>query len=145
MFENIAGDYAKIGIGLLVSALFIQTVSMSYGMSKQYQERQLENQVVISEIKEHRNNLFYANTHVYQQDVVSLILRYKGDRRVLVKLKNGNTYEWSKDYHSTNYKVSSVSSVLPKDVLYDADLIYGPNKYDVIGYQFVEHQDGCGR
>lgn len=145
MFEKIFADMAEIGINLLVTALLISGIVVCITLSDQYHEKQLENQVIAEEIQEQRNNLFYNNTHVYQQDVVSMVLKYKGDREVQVRLKDGSYYEWSKDTQSSNYKVSEISALLPKDVLYDADIIWGPNMYDVVGYQFVEHQEGCGR
>lgn len=145
MFEKIFGDYVELGISLLISALLIMGTSMCIMISNQYHEKQLENQVVAQEIREQRNNLFYNNTHVYQQDVVALVLRYKGDRTVQVRLSNGSIYTWSANSSSSNYKVSDISALLPKDILYDADIIWGPNGYEVVGYQFVEHQAGCGR
>lgn len=138
MFEKIFGDYAELGISLLVAGLLLGSVSGSTLLSRQYQEKQLESQVTSNEIKEQRNNLFFNNTNVYQQDIVALILKYKGDKEVHIKLKNGLTYAWTNMNKSSTYKVSDVSVLLPKDSLYDSDLIYGPNKYNVIGYQFVE-------
>lgn len=145
MFEKIFGDFVEMGISLLVAAILISGITISLTFSDQYNERLIENQLISEEIQEQRRNLFYNNTHVYQQDVVSMILRYKGDRQVVVKLNDGSIYEWSTSSQSSDYKVSEVSYLLPKDSLYDADLIYGPNIHDVVGYQFVEHQDGCGR
>lgn len=138
-------DYIEMGLGLLAAAMVLSVITVSLGLSKQYHEKQLESQIVSKEIQEQRNNLFYNNTHVYQQDVVAMVLRYKGDREVIARLSNGTTYKWSKTEKATDYKVSDISVILPKDVLYDADVIYGPNMYEVIGYQFVEHQAGCGR
>ena len=145
MFDKVFSDLAEMGISLLVSALLISGISTCLILSNQYHEKQLENQVIAEEIKEQRNNLFYNHTHVYQQDIVSLILRYKGDREVHVKMSDGSVYQWTPDVQSTSYRVSDISGVLLKDVLYDADIIWGPNLYDVVGYQFVEHQPGCGR
>ena len=145
MFEKIFGDYAMMGISLLISGIFLSSVTITLNLSDQFHEKQLENQMIAEELKEERNNLFYNNTHVYQQDVVAMILRYKGAREVHVKLSDGSTYEWSKESQSSDYKVTEISKLLPKDVLYDADLVYGPNLYDVVGYMFVEHQEGCGR
>lgn len=145
MFEKVFSDLAEMGISLIITALLISGIGACLLLSDQYHEKQLENQVVAEEIKEQRNNLFYNHTHVYQQDIVALILRYKGDRDVVVKLNNGNIYSWTPDNKSSEYKVSDISNLLPKNILYDADIIWGPNRYDVVGYQFIEHQDGCGR
>lgn len=145
MLEKVFGDYVEIGISMLAAALLLFGISVCMGLNHQYQEKQLESQVVAQEIKEQRNNLFYNNTHVYQQDIVSLILRYKGDRTVIVKLTNGNTYEWSTERKSSNYKVSEISALLPKDVLYDADLMFMEHTSNLTGYEFVQHQAGCGR
>lgn len=145
MFEKVFGDYVEIAIGLIVSAILLSSITIVLILSDRYNEKQLENQIVAEEMQEQRRNMFYNNTHVYQQDVVAMILRYKGDRKVLVRLSDGTSYEWSTETKSSNYKVSDISVLLPKDVLYDADLIYGPQIRDVVGYQFVEHQEGCGR
>lgn len=145
MWEKIWGDFAEMGINLLMAALLISSLTMCAMLSHQYNEKALENQAIAEEFQEQRNNLFYNHTHVYQQDVVALVLRYKGDREVRVSLSNGNTYSWNSKTQSSSYKVSEISNLLPKDILYDSDLLYGPNLYDVIGYQFVEHQPGCGR
>lgn len=138
MLEKIFGDYVDMAISLIASAILISAISICIGLSDQYHEKQLESQISSKEVKEQRNSLFYNNTNVYQQDIVSMVLRYKGDRTVLVRLKSGSTYTWSSTTHSSNYKVSDISALLPKDSLYKSDLIYGPNKYDVVGYQFVE-------
>ena len=144
MFEKVFGDFVEMGISLLIAASLLSGISVCMVLSDQYNEKQLENQIVAKEIKEQRNNLFYNHTHVYQQDIVSMILRFKGSRKVVVSLSNGSVYEWSPEHRATGYKVSEISAKLPKDILYDADLLYGPNG-EVAGYQFVQHQDGCGR
>lgn len=144
MFETYS-DIIKVAISMLIAAFILRGINVAYTLSNKFQEKQLEQQIIADELREQRNNLFYNNTHVYQQDIVSLILRYKGDRVVMVELNNGQTYEWSVSRKSSEYKVSEISKLLPKDVLYDADLYYGPNVIDVIGYTFHEHQAGCGR
>jgi hypothetical protein len=137
MFEKIFGDYVDMGISLIASALLIGGISICISLSDQYHEKQLENQITATTIKEQRNNLFYNNTDVYQQDIISLIIKYKGDKEVRVRLSNGTIYSWTNASRSSDYKVSDISALLPKDVLYESDIIYGPNRYDVVGYQFV--------
>lgn len=138
MFEKIFGDYVEIGIGIISAAILLPAISICIALSHDYHEKQLESQVTAKEVKEQRNNLFFNNTNVYQQDIVSLILRYKGDRKVVVRLKSGSIYTWTNTTQSSIYKVSEISSLLPKDSLYQSQLIYGPNLYDVVGYEFVE-------
>lgn len=145
MNENAFGYLVEMGLSLLIAALLLSGVFTYSQISNKYHEKQLENHLASEEIKEQRNNLFYNNTHVYQQDVVSLIVRYKGDRSIIVMLNNGNHYKWTSTESSTTYKISAINNVLPKNVLYDANLLYGATGHNVIGYQFVEHQPGCGR
>lgn len=142
MFEKLFGDFVELGVGLLVTAALLSGLVLTMSLNRQFHEKQLESQIVASDIKEHRKNMFYNNTTVYQQDVVSMILRYKGERKVVVKLDNGNIHEWSLTEKASDYKVSAVSTLLPKDSLYNSNLIYGPNLREVIGYEFVEVKVG---
>lgn len=137
MFDKVFGDFVEMGISLLVAAALLSGITVCMGLSNQYNEKQLENQVIAEDIQEHRNNLFYNGTHVYQQDIVSMVLKYKGSRSVVVKLSNGSVYEWSSNKKATDYKVSEISSKLPKDKIYDADLIKGASG-EVVGYSFVQ-------
>lgn len=142
MFNKVFDDYVHIGLDLLISAIVLFGVFSFMGLTSDYNEKQLEQQVVAQEIQEQRHNLFYNNTYVYAQDVVAQVLRYKGDKTVLVEVRDNhdallNTYEWGPNTASTQYKVSAVSTVIPTDLLYHADLIYGPNGAEVVGYKFV--------
>lgn len=144
--DNIPNDLYTMGIGLLLCGVLFSAITPIIGMSRDYNEKQLEQQITSMEIKEERNNIFYNNTHVYQQDIVSLILKYKGDRSVSVKLTGSSEIlEWSTKKQSTSYKVSDISSTMPRDKLYDSDVVYGPNGRGIVGYTFTEHQAGCGR
>ena len=137
MFESIFSDYVKIGISMLCTAVILASISVCLILSHSYHEKQLQNQIVAEQLQEHRRNIFYNHAHVYQQDIVSVILEYKGDREVRVIQEDGTELSWTKDYASTNYKVSEVSTAIDRTLLYDSELIYGPNLYDVVGYQFT--------
>ena len=161
MFESIYGDFIKIAVNLVLTAIIISGINLCMYLSDAYHEKAIENAAVAGQIKEERLNIFYNHTHVYQQDVVSMIMKYKGDKEIIVKLhEDGDNipdvvYKWNKDEQATDYKASAISDLLPKDVLYDADLIVFPHiegvvEYDgtiqqVVGYTFVSHRDGCGR
>lgn len=144
MFDKLFSDFIDIALGMLIAALVLSSVTICMYLSDKYNEKQIENAVVSKEIAEQRNNLFYNHTHVYQQDIVALILKYKGDRKIVVTTEEGARLEWSTDAKASDYKVSSVSSLLSKDVLYDSELIWGPNLTEVVGYEFSVHQAGCG-
>ena len=136
MFEDIISKQILLALNVILTAVIIGIISTTLMMAHTYHEKQLESQIVSTVVKEERNNLFYNNTVVYQQDIVSLILKYKGDRKIMV-YANASVYEWSSTIQATTYQVSVISTVIPKDKLFDATLILGPNGYEVVGYKFV--------
>lgn len=145
MFDKIFGDYVELGVGLIISALIIIAATTSMMLSRQFNEKQLESQIVSNEIKEQRNNLFYDNTDVHQQDVVALILRYRGDKTIIVKdvpdvlvPSTKKTYTWKGNSNpALDWKVSSISNLLPRNKMYRANLLKGPNGYEIVGYEFT--------
>lgn len=149
MFDRVFGDLAEMGIALLITALIISAIGLCTNLSHRFNEKQIESQAVAEAMQEQRNNIFYNHTHVYQQDVVSQVMRYRGTRSVRVQVSASPliVYEWSlKTAPPTSYTISAISSKLPSDKAYDADLDYGPNG-EVVGYIFAvcNNPAGCGR
>lgn len=139
MFDDAWQTLVKIGAGLAVLALLLGMISGGMYISYKYNDKQNENQSMASAMSEQRKNTFYNNTHVYAQDVVAYVFRFKGERSVTVRLTTqAKTYTWSNTISDTAYTNSAISAVIPKNLIYDSILVYGPNGNEVIGVEFIE-------
>lgn len=141
MFDKIFGDFIEMGINMILCGVIFSGLALSMGLSYAYHEKQLENHIAVENIKEQRNVIFYDNTYLYQQDVVSTILTYKGDRDITVELSNGTKLDWI-DYNylnSNKYKVSYITNIIPEDYLYKSNVVRNVNN-EVIGYTFEQYE-----
>ena len=131
---------------MLCLAVVLSAITVFVGMSRSYHEKQMYNEIIADELKEHRRYQFYNGSHVYQQDVVSVILGYKGDRDITVLLEDGTELSWTSEHASTDYKVANVSTVLPRETLYDSDIVKDANGI-ITGFIFKQCTpgSGCGR
>jgi hypothetical protein len=149
-----------IGISLMLTGVILSMIVGGVYLSQKYNEAQLKQQSISEQLAEHRNNMFYNNTHVYRQDVVDYIMKWRGERNVIVRFKDETDswveHEWSADVQSSNYKNSEINALVPmsldlKDnvtndptpdgkpdtyLIYDSVLTYGPNG-DVTGVNFI--------
>lgn len=138
MAENSAGGIIEIGISMLVTAVVIVLITISMRTASVYNEHLTDVQLLNNEVAEQRENLPFDDTYVYAQDIVALVMKQQGDKSVQVKLLDSNVYDWNNEYHSTEYKVSAISSVLPKEAIYKAELVKAENDVTVLGYLFTQ-------
>ena len=87
-------------------------------------------------MEEYREHNGYDHTVVYSSDIVSAILKSKGDLEIKVNATSG-TYTWNRNYKATNYTAAEINTVLDNTKLYDSEITYGGND-EVIGYEFTE-------
>lgn len=138
MAEDSAGGIIEIGVSMLVTAVVIVLITISMRTASVYNEHLTDVQLLNNEVVEQRENLPFDGTYVYAQDIVALVMKQQGDKSVQVKLIDGNVYDWNGEYHSTEYKVSAISSMLPKDAIYKAELVKAENDVTVLGYLFTQ-------
>lgn len=136
--ERTFADYMEMGVSLFVTAAFISSIGLTVSLSQRYNEKQVENAAAAAQFKEERVNIFYNDTNVYQQDIVSLISKYKGERAVRIVLKNNDVLQWSAKSSSSDYKLSSIGNLIPRTSLYKSSIQRGPDGSSVVGYMFVE-------
>ena len=138
MAEDSAGGIIEIGVSMLVTAVVIVLITISMRTASVYNEHLTDVQLLNNEVVEQRENLPFDDTYVYAQDIVALVMKQQGDKSVQVKLLDGNVYDWNSEYHSTEFKVSAISSMLPKDAVYKAELVKAENDVTVLGYLFTQ-------
>lgn len=138
MAENSAGGIIEIGVSMLVTAVVIILITMSMRTANVYNEHLTDTQLLNNEVIEQRENIPFDETYVYAQDIVALIMKLQGDKTVKVTLLDSNVYDWTSVYHSTEYKVSSISYVLPKEAIYKSELVKAENGVTVLGFKFTQ-------
>ena len=123
--------------GVLYGAIGMLSVATMFGW------RISEEQAVRAEIQAFNEYNEYDFTHVYATDVISTIVRYRGELKVVVNSDKG-TCTWDVDTPLDQFSIADIESKIQSDVVYDSDLMKNPNGA-ILGISFRKHADGCGR
>ncbi len=136
-------DAIALAVECFLAAILIMAISNFLSVADTLNQTIAEQEADSATMQEYRIHNQYDNTHVYSQDIVSAVLKYRGDIKINVSSSKG-TVEWSGSTQSTVYMPEEVTVVIDQNVVYDSTLVKGVNG-DVIGYSFVPHVNGCGR
>lgn len=135
-----------ISIAILVFVALIGFTGSIMYTGKQIDAQLQQQQDSVERIREFREYNSYNNKTVYCQDVVSIILKTRGEPYIQV-VDGTNNYYWQANsaiavsksipvQNQTAYSSTAILTVLKLNKVYTANLILGDNQ-EVIGIQFV--------
>ena len=140
---DIIVDWFINGINMILQSILILALLGLLSQMTVLNSHISEEQAMAAEIREYNEYNEYDFTHVYSADIVSTIMRYKGDPYVEVHSGKGDCV-WSLTTQTTEYTASLIENAIQTDVVYDSEVIKAPSG-NVIGLVFRKHVAGCGR
>ena len=134
--DNTTSDTVILGVDMALIASVLWSLLLVVSLFTAFTIKVDEQETTRIRLEEYREHNGYDHTVVYSSDIVSAILKSKGDLEIKVNATSG-TYTWNRNYKATNYTAAEINTVLDNTKLYDSEITYGGND-EVIGYEFTE-------
>lgn len=141
--DSVIVDWITLGVDTMISALMIIGIASLLMTANVITASVMEQEALTAELEEYHEHNAYDHTHVYQQDIISAIMKNRGYPAVYVQSSKGS-YTWNMSGAPCDYKSADISERIDISVIYDADL-EKDSSGAVIGYTFRPHTSGCGR
>lgn len=146
--DNIITDFFIQGLDSFITALIITFLVVLMSQQQTMAGIVSENYNNALMMQEYREYNAYNHKHVYSSDIVSLIMKTKGFPEVKVTT-TGGTYTFNTSSHSLDYKASVLSEKIDPNRLYDADVSYEDNTYQLgvksVVFRPCSRNGSCGR
>lgn len=130
-------DIFHIALDILVSIVVITSLMFVLNLGHDVSGKMDANRAENEDINNYRVARMYEDSDCYAQDIVSLILEYQGNPKVLVTAQSGNVMEWSTKVFYTQLTSKDIGYVLNQSSTYKCTLKYDANE-SLEAYQFKE-------
>jgi DMSO/TMAO reductase YedYZ molybdopterin-dependent catalytic subunit len=143
MNDTIA-SWLAIGVEVLITSVLIMALVAVMMASQTVTAAVLEQDAMAAEMQEYREYNQFDNRHVHMQDIVAVVLKWKGIPYTSVTGLGGGTRKWSPGSSDdvAGYSTVRVSGRLDPTKRYHSVLKKSPNG-EVLGFEFAVCNGGA--
>lgn len=130
-------DAVRMMIDVLLGCVIIAALLSCFYLSSSIMRTVDNTRATTADVQEYRVALMYDNQQCRAPDIVSLVLEYQGNPRVVVTTRAGTTYTWSSGSYATALTTAAISAPLNQSSVYLCTVTYDANG-DIYSYGFKE-------
>ena len=143
MNGDLIADLVIVGVNLMVSAAILSSVLLLFSIVGRLNEVIIEQETTSELMQEYAEFNKFDNSHVYPQDIVTAIYKYRGEPTISVSSSKGSS-SWTVETSDSYFSTTEINKKIDQKKIYDADIIYSPNGA-VIELKFKACNGSCGR